>query len=324
VARSATAGMLDCIMARERGDAAEALQDVPPQEFVRARNALAARLVKEGKAGEANRIRRLRRPSPVVWALNRVAVGRPRDLGDLIDAVDQLRRAQLGQGDLRRSTERYRAAFESVVDAAGHLLHEAGTRLAPDLDRRLRSTLLAAAADRRIRADLQAGRLAEEHAGPGFTALTQGPIPAEFLRRRPTPAPEARAGSQAASLPPHEQQGPREATRPAGNPEPPAGLLPRKAERQAARAEKQRRVTRALREARQAARQAQRRAKNLEREAIRQERAAQAAEKQVEAMRKQLQQQERKSVELRAAAGAARSAHQEAQRNVQAAERREH
>ena len=63
--------------------------------------------------------------------------------------------------------------------------------------------------------------------------------------------------------------------------------------------------------------------KNLDKEATRQERAAQAAEKRVEALRKQLHEQERKSVELRAAARAARSAHQEAQRSVRAAEHRE-
>jgi hypothetical protein len=307
-------------MARATGDAAAALLDVPPQEFVRARKALAARLIKEGKAAEAKRIGRLRRPSPVVWALNRTAASRSRDLGALFDAVDRLRLAQLGQGDLRSSTEGYRAAFEPIVDAASHLLREAGTRLPPDLERRLRSTLLAAAADRGIRADLHAGRLAAEHADPGFAALTQGAIPAGFLQPRPATTPKTQAGTQPAPRVADERHGAGQATRPAGRPGPPKDLRRREPERRAGRPEEQRRATIALREARQAARRARRRALELDKDATRQEHAAQAAEKRVEALRKQLHEQERKSAALRAAATAARSAHREAQKSGGVAE----
>ena len=160
----------------------------PPRRCVRARNALAARLAKDGKANTARQIGRLRRPSPVVWALNRTAPARPDEYGALIQAVDRLRRAQLGQGDLRAATASYRAAFEPLARSTVRALRDAGSAVSPALERRLRSTLLAAVTDRRLRSDLAAGRLVDEHAEPGFEILSRGPVPAEFLRARPEPA----------------------------------------------------------------------------------------------------------------------------------------
>src|SRR4029434_4995253 len=88
--------------------------------------ALSARLAREGKPAEARQVARLRRPSPVVWALNRVAIVRPRDIQALVGAVDRLRRAQLGGGDLRSATADYRAGVDALVRAAGVTVKEAG------------------------------------------------------------------------------------------------------------------------------------------------------------------------------------------------------
>ena len=63
-------------MPKAKAEAAAALRDVAPRDFVRARNALAVRLAKDGKANAGRQIGRLRRPSPVVWALNRTAPAR--------------------------------------------------------------------------------------------------------------------------------------------------------------------------------------------------------------------------------------------------------
>ncbi len=170
---------------KPKASPADALRAVPPRDFVGARNALAAQLAKDGKAAEARQVARLRRPSPVAWALNRAAAARPRELGALVDAVDRLRRAQLGGGDLRAAMERYRSAFEPLVRGASQALREAGAAVSAALDRRIRSTLLAAVTDRGLRADLEAARLADEHAEPGFAVLSGGPVPAGFLLDRP-------------------------------------------------------------------------------------------------------------------------------------------
>jgi hypothetical protein len=123
-------------MARLRRSPADGLRDVPPREFVGARTALAARLAREGKTAEARQVARLRRPSPVVWALNRVAIVRPRDIQALVGAVDRLRRAQLGGGDLRSATADYRAELDALVRAAGGALKEAATTVSAALDPR--------------------------------------------------------------------------------------------------------------------------------------------------------------------------------------------
>ena len=252
---------------------ADPLRAVSPKDFVSARGALAAKLEKQGKVAEARQVRRLRRPSPVVWALNNVvsASGAVEELGE---AVSQLRRAQLGQGELQPAMQRYRAAIGPIVRGAAEKLRDAGVRMSPGLERRLHDTLLAAAADRRLRAELGAGRLKEERAAAGFDVLTQGPMPAAS-RRAATP----KAGA-------------------------PAVREPSRAER--------RRQLRAEREALQAARRAQREAKALDAAARRKERAAEAAEAKVEAMRAALLEAARQAAGLRSAASAARDAHRSA------------
>lgn len=257
---------------------ADALRAVPPREFIGARNALAAQLAERGKATEARQISRLRRPRPVAWALNQSAGARSRELGALVDAVDRLRRAQLGGGDLRAAMQRYRTAFEPLVSGANQALKEAGTAVSAALDRRIRSTLLAAVADRGLRADLEAGRLADEHADPGFAVLSGGTIPAAFLRDRPRKKHSA-------------------------GPAKPARAAEARETRRLAR-EQARATQLAAREERQATRAA----RSLARQADRAERAAQAAERRVATMRQALAALARRSGELRAAADEARKA----------------
>lgn len=263
-------------MAKPRHTPADDLREIPPREFVQARNALAARLEQSGRSAEARRVARLPRPSPVVWALNRVGISRARELRLLIDAADRLRRAQLGRGDQRAATEDYRHAFEPLAREANRVLRDAGSSVSAALDRRIRSTLLAAVTDPGLRADLEAGRLAEEHADPGFAVISRGPVPAQFLRDRPRnrPAPV--------------RPTPAPVTRPS-----PTADESRKVRRQRARA------------AREAARETQ----ALQTRARRAERVAQAAAKRVEAVRRELRALEERSATLKAVAEAARKAH---------------
>jgi len=281
------------------------LRTVPPREFVHARDALVERLTKAGKTAEARQIRRLRRPSPVVWAVNRVAERHSQDLAALIDAVDRLRRAQLGQGGLRGTTDHYRKAFQRVVNRAGEVLGEADMRVTPDLERRIRSTLQAAVADRQLRRDLQAGHLADEHTDPGFAVLTQGPIPAEFLRSPPKsqarPAePRPRGRQDQASFA-------QAAIEPVPDRRSPSPRQEQEAQKAAARRQAQR-----AREAHETALRAARAARTLERDARRQAQLAAAAARRVEATRQALQEQERTSTRLREQAEEARRRYEQA------------
>jgi len=285
------------------------LRDVSPREFVGARNALAAQLAKQGKAVEARQVRRLRRPSPVVWALNRTAAARSRELDALADAVDRLRRAQLGQGDLRNATDRYRAAFEPIIHRASEVLVDAGTRVPPALERRIRGTLLAAVTDRRLRADLVAGRLIDEHAEPGFAVITGGPIPADFLLDGPAKTRPARPtpGQDSAELSTAPEHRPR-------------AELGRADKRERAKARRQ--ALKDARDARQAARRAEHDARALERDARKKERAALAIEKQVDAARTTLRDLDQRGAALRTAADKAREAHEAADARARAASSR--
>jgi hypothetical protein len=259
----------------------DALRHVPPREFVSARKALATRLEREGQTAAARAVSRLRRPSPVVWALNRAATTHPRELAALAESVDRLRRAQLGRGDLRAATAEYRAAFDPLMRAATAALRETGSGVSGAIDRRIRSTLQAAVTDRGRRADLGAGRLTDELTDPGFAVLTGAPVPAEFLRARPA---RPRSASRRAEA--------REESH--------APAAPRPAD-----------ARRLAREQARAARSAARQARALERKARQAELAATRAEQRVEAVRRTLRALEQRSAALRAAADEARRSREE-------------
>ena len=286
-------------MPRATKHVGDALRDVPPREFVRARKALAAQLAKEGKETQAREIRRLPRPSPVVWALNRAAVAQPRALNALIQAVDRLRRAQLGQGELRTATEAYRTVFETVVRSAVDTLHDGASAGSAALERRLRSTLLAAVTDRHLRADLIAGRLTGEQTEPGFAVLSQGPVPAEFLRDRPAPP---------RPTPVREPKAARAAPAPAERPGASRPARPGEAD-----------ARRRAQLAGRAARQAQQAARALSRDAHQKERAARAAERELATHRKTLEKREQQSAALRVAADQAREVSAKAEERARSA-----
>jgi hypothetical protein len=251
----------------------------------------------------------------VVWALNRTAAARSRELDALTEAVDRLRRAQLGQGDLRNATERYRAAFEPIVHAASEGLVDAGTLVPPALERRIRGTLLAAVTDRRLRANLVAGRLTDEQAEPGFAVLTGGPILADFLLdrpakarpapARPTPGPDA---AEPSAAPEH---------RPQAKPRTEVGWADKRE-----RAKVRRQAVQEAPDARQAARKAERDARALEQDARQKERAARVVEKQVDAARTTLRGLEQRAAALRTAADKARETHEAADARARAASSR--
>jgi hypothetical protein len=153
--------------------ALERLYAVPPKEFTRARNTLAAELRKARDTDAASAIARLRRPSATLWAVNQLAHHARASLERFLDAVDRLRRTQLS--DPRAAMEAMRAEraqLEALVTRAEQALSEAGYSPSAEARRRIGDTLLGAAADRRHADALAHGRLTEELHAPGFDALT--------------------------------------------------------------------------------------------------------------------------------------------------------
>jgi hypothetical protein len=176
----------------------EELFSQPPQRFVRARNALAARLRRTGRARDAAEVARLRKPSVALWLVNRLAATDPTGIRRLIEAADRLRRAHLRRPrSIPEAVAQHRAALEHLMARADRILTEAGVRSSPALMRRAYATLGSAAADRRRHGELRTASLSEELEPGGFEVL--GGMPSRHLalvKPAPAAAPRASAGQR--------------------------------------------------------------------------------------------------------------------------------
>ena len=119
-------------------DEASALFQGPPEGFVAARDALAARLRDEGRTDDASAVKRLRKPTVVAWALDQLATRDPDGVQELLEAGAEVRAAQQAALSSKRgAAERLRtagiaraAAVTRLATVAAAVLREAGK--APD------------------------------------------------------------------------------------------------------------------------------------------------------------------------------------------------
>jgi len=155
------------------------LSQVPPDEFVEARNALARRLRESGKTDEAKRVAALRRPSTPLWIVNQLGPQAPAAVEALIEATQRARRAQVhtaARDELREAMHAQRQALQELLRAAEKAASGIGTRITPEIQRRIQDTVqTAAAADPKA---LREGTLEQELSAAGFGALLTGPAAA--------------------------------------------------------------------------------------------------------------------------------------------------
>jgi hypothetical protein len=163
------------------------LYGLPLEDFTKERDALARELRKGGDKEAAATVAKLPKPTPVGWAVNRLA----RDEPDLIDALAQagerLREVQLGgegREALREAVAGERAAVEAVVTAARDL-KPGGRALSRAMTDRLRTTLHAAAGDEELRERILTGRVAAEAEAGGAWPLGAAPAPAPGRAAKP-------------------------------------------------------------------------------------------------------------------------------------------
>ena len=215
--------------------ALQQLAAVPPREFTKERNALAARLAKAGDRAGASRVKALRAAPVAAWAVNRLATAHPGLVDRLVEAAEQVATAQLGKDrtmPLGAAIAAYRRATDALLAGLDTELAAAGVKATAPLRRRVESTLMAAAADPKTRRSLRSGQLDAELAPAGFD-LFSGATPA---RRDET------------LIRPRAERGDRRRT-------PEAPRRPSPGERQAAareaRAERQQEAQAAAREARE-------------------------------------------------------------------------
>ncbi|HEX2571132.1 MAG TPA: hypothetical protein VH877_16365 [Polyangia bacterium] len=187
------------------------LYALPLDEFTSARDALAKKLRAEGRRGDATRVKALRKPTVVTWALDQVARQRPELIAALLDAGARLveaQRAVLAGSDaavLAQATKHQHTALAEVQAAARALLANGGQAPSEAVLRRIHAVANAVAlGGDELRDRLRRGVLAEEiDAGIGFDALAGMPIaprpaapppprPRERARPNPSPAPRSR------------------------------------------------------------------------------------------------------------------------------------
>jgi hypothetical protein len=154
--------------------AGDELFDLPPEDFVAARDELARRLRREGDAEAAKRVKALRRPPLSAWAVNRLARERGPALDRLLAAGQRLRAAQeaalAGEGadELRAAAKAEREVVGGLVEAALELLGEAGHPTTEATRDRVAATLHAAAASPDAADLVRHGRLTADLDPSGF------------------------------------------------------------------------------------------------------------------------------------------------------------
>jgi hypothetical protein len=161
-------------------------------EFTAERDALAKRLRKDDRAA-AERVKALRKPVTAAWAVNQVARGRPKVVGELLKAGDALRDAQakmLSGGDrdiVRRAVEEERDWVERVVEEARAVLSGGDGKATPATLDAIRQTLHAAATSEDVRELVRSGRLVEEQSAAGFGLGDAPAAPAKPKPAKPKP-----------------------------------------------------------------------------------------------------------------------------------------
>jgi hypothetical protein len=160
---------------------ATALFRVQPEGFVAERDALVKRLRAEGRDDDAARIKALRKPTAVTWALNQLSARDADGLDALFEAGRQLRAAQQaalsgGRGnDLVEAAAARRGAVGRLTSVAVSTLEDAGHRGSTQADA-IGAALDTAATDPAVGARLAAGTL--ERVPTAAADLGFGDLPA--------------------------------------------------------------------------------------------------------------------------------------------------
>jgi hypothetical protein len=152
------------------GGVLEELYGAAPDSFVEVRKRLLRKLRAEGRDDEAAELAALRKPAVPVFLANRLARERPLQVKKLVNGATRLADAQR-----RGDPAAVRKAQTELKDSIGSLLDEAaalnGKPLSDDVQRRLTSTLRAAAVDPALSGLMRRGVLADELEPSGFEAL---------------------------------------------------------------------------------------------------------------------------------------------------------
>lgn len=156
------------------------------EEFTSARNELAKSLRSDGRGEAADWVKGLSKPSRAAWLVNQLAVRRPDEIAELLDAGRELRAAQeemlAGSPDrdqLRDAAHRAQQAVDSLLRTAEAIGREHG--VGAQILTRVGETLQAASSDPEVAEAIEDGRLTREQraasiglVGPASPAKPKG------------------------------------------------------------------------------------------------------------------------------------------------------
>lgn len=180
----------------------DALFRLSLSEFTSARNSLASKLKKEGRAIEAERVKSLVKPPASAWAVNQLYWQNPKAIDQLLGVTERMRKAQTGRtknADLRELLSDKKQRLSELVEQASAILTAAGHGTSPDVMRRVSATLESLAVWGNSEGGPRAGRLTADLDPPGFDALIDSAKSGKVLTfQKPKPAEDAREAVQAA------------------------------------------------------------------------------------------------------------------------------
>jgi len=195
-------------------DEIDRLFQIPLGEFTPARNALAAKLKKDGASKEAERVKGFTKPSISAWVTNQLYWRERKAFDRLLAAGEQVRTAQLAgkSTEVRAPFVQFREAVNELAKHASTMLRDAGNASSRDTMRRIAMTLEALAAYSESRDAPKPGRLTADVDPPGFEALaalmpqsgdhkprestTAKVIPFKQPKPQPQPAPKKHAAKE--------------------------------------------------------------------------------------------------------------------------------
>jgi hypothetical protein len=185
---------------------AERLLAAAPDEFVAERGRLAKKLRDEDRPDDAAAVAGLRKPTVVVFAVNRAARDRPKAARDAAKAALRVKKTQVGnQPDaFKQALADLDAALELLAEVAVAHVAPRGKPPTDAMRRRVRDLLRSAVADDDTREALARGALTEELEAVGFSPFS-GLTPAPSKERAKPASGPTRADQQNAKRREREQ-----------------------------------------------------------------------------------------------------------------------
>ena len=156
------------LVKRKLEDEIDDLFRLPLAEFTSARNTLAARLKKDGRPNEAERVKLLAKPSVSAWAVNQLYWEHREEFDQLVATAKRFRAAPASR---RESLDARRDALVQLSDRATELLRDGGHNPSQDTLRRVTATLEALSAYALLSDGPTPGRLTQDVDPPGFASL---------------------------------------------------------------------------------------------------------------------------------------------------------